>query len=96
MVISMDDAKPPQRSALGLVVLWTLVEGPKHVYRMQKMIEAQGKNRVVNVRSRASLYQTIDRLVRHQLVRVSETVRGRGLSRSDHVCDHRGGAPGRA
>ena len=45
-----------------------------HVYRMQKLFEAQGKNRVVNVRARASLYQTIDRLVRHGLVEVAETV----------------------
>lgn len=66
--------KSPHRSSLGLIVLFLLWEEPMHVYRMQKMIEAQGKNRVVNVRSRASLYQTIDRLVRHQLVRVSETV----------------------
>jgi hypothetical protein len=31
---------------------------PMHVYRMQKLFEAQGKDRVVNVRARASLYQT--------------------------------------
>ena len=42
-----------------------------HVYRMQKLIEAQGKDRVVNVSSRASLYQTIERLPRHGLVEVS-------------------------
>lgn len=64
-----------QRSSLGLVVLWLLFEGPKHVYRMQKLIEEQGKDRVVNVRSRASLYQTIDRLVRSGLVEVQERVR---------------------
>jgi DNA-binding PadR family transcriptional regulator len=49
-----------------------------HAYRMQKLIEAEGKNRVVNVRSRASLYQAIDRLVRHGLVRVVETQRVEG------------------
>ena len=49
-----------------------------HVYRMQKLIESQGKDRVVNVRARASLYQTIERLVRHGLVEVSETVHGEG------------------
>ncbi|HUJ33822.1 MAG TPA: PadR family transcriptional regulator [Solirubrobacteraceae bacterium] len=58
----------PRRSSLGLIVLWQLFEGPMHVYRVQKMIEAQGKDRVVNVRSRASLYQTIERLHRHGLV----------------------------
>jgi DNA-binding PadR family transcriptional regulator len=74
MVMSMD----AQPSALGLVVLWQLFEEPMHVYRMQKLFEAYGKNRVVNVRSRASLYQTIERLVRHGLVEVHETVRTEG------------------
>jgi DNA-binding PadR family transcriptional regulator len=66
----------PQRSSLGLIVLGTLIEAPMHVYRMQKLIERRGKHRVVNVRSRASLYQTLDRLVRLGLVEVQETVRG--------------------
>ena len=66
---------PPQRSPLGLIVLWMLYEQPLHVYRMQKLIESQGKNRVVNVRARASLYQTIERLQRLGLVEVVETVR---------------------
>jgi DNA-binding PadR family transcriptional regulator len=64
-----------QRSSLGLIVLWLLFDEPKHVYRMQKLIESQGKDRVVNVRSRASLYQTIERLQRLGLVEVRETVR---------------------
>jgi DNA-binding PadR family transcriptional regulator len=66
----------PQRSPLGLIVLATLLEGPMHTYRMQKLIEQRGKDRVVNVRARASLYQAIDRLVRLGLVEVRETVRG--------------------
>jgi DNA-binding PadR family transcriptional regulator len=74
----MPAAKTPQPSSLGLVVLWQLFEGPMHVYRMQKMFEAQGKARVVNVRSRASLYQTIERLKRHGLVEVHETQRAEG------------------
>jgi DNA-binding PadR family transcriptional regulator len=49
-----------------------------HVYRMQKLLETQGKDRVVNVRSRASLYQTIERLVRHGLVEVAQTERREG------------------
>ena len=60
--------RTPRRSPLGLIVLWQLFQGPMHVYRMQKLFEAQGKDRVVNVRSRASLYQTIERLERHGLV----------------------------
>jgi DNA-binding PadR family transcriptional regulator len=67
-----------QRSPLGLVVLWQLVEGPKHVYGIQKQLKEQGKDRVVNVRSRASLYQTLERLVRLRLVEVQETVRREG------------------
>jgi DNA-binding PadR family transcriptional regulator len=70
--------KPPQRSALGLIVLWQLYNEPSHVYRMQKLFEAEGKDRVVNLRSRASLYQTLDRLVRLGLVEVAETVHGEG------------------
>jgi DNA-binding PadR family transcriptional regulator len=68
----------PQPSSLGLIVLWQLFAEPMHVYRMQKLFEAQGKDRVVNVRSRASLYQTIERLQRLGLVEVAETVRQAG------------------
>jgi DNA-binding PadR family transcriptional regulator len=64
-----------QRSSLGLIVLGTLIQQPTHVYRMHKLIERWGKDRVVNVRSRASLYQALDRLVRLGLVEVQETVR---------------------
>jgi DNA-binding PadR family transcriptional regulator len=71
-------ASTAKRSSLGLIVLWLLFEGPKHVYAMQKLIEHQAKDRVVNVRSRASLYQTIERLMRLGLVEVQETVRSEG------------------
>jgi len=67
-----------QHSTLGLIVLWQLVEGPKHVYGIQKRLEQEGKNRVVNVRSRASLYQALERLQRLGLVEVRETVRPGG------------------
>jgi DNA-binding PadR family transcriptional regulator len=70
--------KTPQRSALGLLVLWQLSQGPMHAYRMQKLFQAEGKDRVVNLRARASLYQTIERLVRLGLVEVAETVRRAG------------------
>jgi len=74
----MTDRTPMKRSPLGLIVLWLLVEQPMHVYRMQKQIEAFGKDKVVNVRSRASLYQALERLMRHGLVEVRETVRSEG------------------
>jgi DNA-binding PadR family transcriptional regulator len=70
--------KTPHRSALGLLVLWQLSQGPMHVYRMQKLFQAEGKDRVVNLRARASLYQTIERLVRLGLVEIAETVRQAG------------------
>jgi DNA-binding PadR family transcriptional regulator len=78
MFMTMPNPRTPQGSSLGLIVLWQLFQGPMHVYRMQKMFEAQGKDRIVNVRSRASLYQTIERLERHGLVEVSETLRTEG------------------
>ena len=56
-------------------MLWYLVGEPMHAYRMQKLIEAQGKHRVVNVRSPASLYQTIKQLEHHGLIKIKETVR---------------------
>jgi len=71
-------SKVPQRSALGLLVLWQLFQGPMHAYRMQKLFQAQGKDRVVNLRARASLYQTLERLVRLRLVEVADTVRQEG------------------
>jgi DNA-binding PadR family transcriptional regulator len=74
----MSQTSTPKRSALGLIVLWLLYEKPLHAYGMQKLLEAEGKGRVVNVRSRASLYQAIERLVRLGLVEVSETVRVAG------------------
>ena len=78
ILLTMSIPRTPHRSPLGLIVLWQLFEGPMHVYRMQKMFEAQGKDRVVNLRSRASLYQTIERLERHGLVEVYETGRVEG------------------
>lgn len=74
----MADSPTPQRSLLGSIVLWQLFERPLHAYGIQKLLEAEGKDRVVNVRSRASLYQTLERLVRLGLVEVSETTRGGG------------------
>jgi len=74
----MTNRRPIQPSSLGLIVLWLLVARPMHVYGMQKLIETFGKDKVVNVRSRASLYQALERLVRNGLVEVHETVRSEG------------------
>jgi DNA-binding PadR family transcriptional regulator len=68
--------KQPRKSSLGLIILAMLTEEPMHTYHMQRLIEQRGKARVVNVRDRASLYQTIERLVRLGLIEVRQTVRG--------------------
>ena len=44
-------------------------------YRMQQLIRERGKDEIVNVRHRASLYQTIARLERDGLIEVQGTAR---------------------
>jgi DNA-binding PadR family transcriptional regulator len=63
-----------RRSSLGLMILGMLLEGPMHAYRMQKLIKQRGKDKVVNVRQRASVYQTLERLLRLGLIEIGETV----------------------
>jgi DNA-binding PadR family transcriptional regulator len=53
-----------------------LHEEPMHAYRMQQLIQARGKDLIVNIKARASLYQTINRLERLGLVTVSATITG--------------------
>jgi DNA-binding PadR family transcriptional regulator len=67
-----------QPSALGLLILWQLIAAPNHAYGLQKLFTSQGKDRVVNLRSRANLQQAIKRLQRLGLVEVHETVRSEG------------------
>jgi DNA-binding PadR family transcriptional regulator len=71
----MKSTKP---SPLGLAVLALLVEAPMHPYRMQQLIKARGKDEVINVRLRNSLYQTIERLQRDGLVTSEEVERQDG------------------
>ena len=61
-------------SSLGLVVLGMLIAEPMHAYRMQKLLKLWGKDKVVNIRRPASIYQTIERLIRLELVDVRKTV----------------------
>jgi DNA-binding PadR family transcriptional regulator len=72
------DGAAPQPSALGLLILWQLIAGPNHAYGLHKLFVSQGKERVVNLRSRASLQQAIKRLQRLGLVELHETVRSEG------------------
>ena len=64
-----------RRSPLALALLGLLFEGPMHPYRMQQRIKEYGKDQVVNVRDRASIYQTIERLLRDGLIEVAQTAR---------------------
>jgi DNA-binding PadR family transcriptional regulator len=61
-------------SSLGLVVLGMLIDEPMHAYRMQKLLKLWGKDKVVNIRRPASIYQTIERLIRLELVNIRKTV----------------------
>src|SRR5690606_18421032 len=68
-------ARSFQRSPLALAILVLLAEEPMHPYRMQRLIKERGKDLVINVQRRASLYQTIRQLLRAGLIRVRETSR---------------------
>lgn len=66
---------PVRSSPLGLTVLGMLHTRPLHPYGIQRLIKQWGKDQVVNVSQRASLYRTIDRLHAGGLVAVRETER---------------------
>lgn len=65
-----------------MAVLALLAEEPMHVYRMQQLIRERAKDTVVNVASRNSVHQVVDRLVRDGLAVVRDgaipTGTGRG------------------
>ena len=50
-----------------------------HPYRMQRLIKERGKDQVINVEQRASLYQTINQLLRAGLITFLETARQEGF-----------------
>ncbi|MFC5911804.1 PadR family transcriptional regulator [Streptacidiphilus monticola] len=62
-------------SPLALTVLSLLHMQPLHPYGIQRLIKQWGKDQVVNVNQRASLYRTIDRLLEAGLIAVRETGR---------------------
>ena len=64
-----------KRSPTALAILVLLCEAPMHPYRMQRLIKERGKDEVINVAQRASLYQTIRRLERDGLITQRKTVR---------------------
>jgi DNA-binding PadR family transcriptional regulator len=62
-------------SPLALTVLALLHYKPLHPYGIQRLVKDWGKEQVVNVRQRASLYRTIERLNGDGLIAVRETGR---------------------
>ena len=66
---------PPRPSPLGLAVLGLLCGGPLHPYRMQHLLKEWGKDQVINVGQRSSLYKTIDRLGASGLIAARYTER---------------------
>ncbi|MET8274604.1 PadR family transcriptional regulator [Streptomyces sp. NPDC005134] len=65
----------PRSSPLALTVLALLHYKPLHPYGVQRLIKDWGKEQVVNVSQRASLYRTIERLNGAGLIAVRETGR---------------------
>ena len=68
-----------QCSPLALAILTLLHEAPMHPYRMQRLIKGRGKDQVINVEQRASLYQTIGQLLRAGLITSWENSRQEGF-----------------
>ena len=66
---------PLRGSPLALTVLALLHFQPLHPYGIQRLIKQWGKDQVVNVGQRASLYRTIERLLAADLIAVRETGR---------------------
>lgn len=64
-----------RRSPLALAILGLLENGPLHPYGMQRLIKQWGKDQVVNVGQRTSLYRMIDRLEDGRLIAVGSTER---------------------
>jgi DNA-binding PadR family transcriptional regulator len=64
-----------RRGTLALTVLALLQYKPLHPYGIQRLIKEWGKDQVVNVSQRASLYRIIDQLQAAGLIKVRETER---------------------
>jgi DNA-binding PadR family transcriptional regulator len=66
-------------SPVALAVLCLLEVGPLHPYGLQRLIKLWGKDQVINVGQRATLYKTIQRLHKAGLVAVRQTERDQGF-----------------
>ncbi|WP_042432547.1 PadR family transcriptional regulator [Streptacidiphilus anmyonensis] len=75
MTSPTNPASSVKSSPLSLTVLSLLHYQPLHPYGIQRLIKQWGKDQVVNVSQRASLYRTIERLLAAGLIEVRETER---------------------
>ncbi|MFC5264048.1 PadR family transcriptional regulator [Kribbella qitaiheensis] len=64
-----------RRSPLALAILGLLENGPMHPYGIQRLIKQWGKDQVVNVGQRTSLYRMIVRLEEAGLIAAGDTQR---------------------
>ncbi len=64
-----------RRSPLALAILGLLEAGPLHPYGIQQLIKQWGKDEVINVGQRASLYKIINRLNEAGLIEVRSSSR---------------------
>jgi DNA-binding PadR family transcriptional regulator len=64
-----------RRSPLAMAILGLLEDGPLHPYGMQQLIRRWGKDEVINVGQRATLYKIISRLGEAGLIKESGTTR---------------------
>ena len=64
-----------KRSPLALAILGLLEDGPLHPYGMQQLIKRWGKDEVINVGQRATLYKMINRLCEAGLIKPAGTTR---------------------
>ena len=64
-----------RRSPLALAILGLLEDGPLHPYGMQQLIRRWGKDEVINVGQRATLYKMINRLCEAGLIKQAGTTR---------------------
>lgn len=67
-----------KKSPVALAILCFLIEEPMHPYRMQQLIKKRGKEEVINVRHRTSIYQTIDRLHRDNAIAIQGKKKNEG------------------
>jgi DNA-binding PadR family transcriptional regulator len=63
------------RSPLALAVLGLLEDGPLHPYGIQQLIKQWGKDQVINVGQRSTLYKMINRLCEAGLITLHGTSR---------------------